>query len=386
MTNANETTVASVLNAALRPVRSQLELAASQTTGTARSSVDSALSLTDQAEILVVEQYNQEIDSHNTVVDECQIQYDRNTLLALQLNEAKENIADMEVSTAESKAAEETARAQIAVLQGDNRQLKAENARMQSMNPERQKVQIVSLKQTIANKTTLLDQQKQEMRKIRGDLATTKTNLAVAIQQNTEFSLENEDLRKHLQRIDGDVEPVWYPAADDSGYQFYFYTFGWRLTLGSPDRDLQIDLLQDIDWHIEIRSNKGISVLVSVTQWCRARYPILPEFKNAWPTALGAALNTRIAELLADTHPHLVQRAEWALSTQLSSLPLQDKWLDLLNTSGVYSLWTVVSHTPEELSNLVKGFGIATARQVHAVCMNAVKDWQAENWPKSTAA
>lgn len=386
MTNVNDTTVASVLNAALRPVRSQLELAASQTTGTARSSVDSALSLTDQAEILVVEQYNQEIDSHNTVVDECQAQYDRNTLLALQLNEVKENIADMEVSTAESKAAEETARAQIAVLQGDNRQLKAENARMQSMNPERQKAQIVSLKRTIADKTTLLDQQKQEIRKARGDLATTKRNLAVAIQQNAEISLENEDLRKHLQRIDGDVEPAWYPAADDSGYQFYFYTFGWRLALGSPDRDLQIDLLQDIDWHIEIRSNKGISVLVSVTQWCRARYPILPEFKSAWPTALGSALNRRITELLSDTHPHLVQRAEWAQTTQLSSLSLQDKWLDLLNASGLYNLWFVVSHTPEELSNLVKGFGIATARQVHAACMSIVKDWQADNWPKSTAA
>lgn len=381
-----ETTVASVLNTALRPVRSQLELAASQTTGTARSSVDSALSLTDQAEILVIEQYNQEIDSHNTVVDECQAQYDRNTLLALQLKEVNENIADMEVSTAESKAAEETARAQIAVLQGDNRQLKAENARMQSMNPERQKAQIASLKRTIADKTTLLDQQKQEIRKARGDLATTKKNLAVAIQQNAELSLENEDLRKHLQRIDGDVEPTRYPATDDSGLQFYFFTFGWRLTLGSPDRDLQIDLLQDIDWHIEIRSNKGISVLVSVTQWCRARYPILPEFKKAWPTALGTDLNRRVIELLSDTHPRLVQRAEWAMTTQLSSLPLQDKWLDLLNASGLHNLWFVVSHTPEELSNLVKGFGIATARQVHAACMNIVKDWQADNWPKSTAA
>ncbi|WP_410739376.1 hypothetical protein [Citrobacter portucalensis] len=74
------------------------------------------------------------------------------------------------------------------------------------------------------------------------------------------------------------------------------------------------------------------------------------------------------------------------MATPLSNLPLQDKWLDLLNASGLYSLWTVVSHTPEELSNLVKGFGIATARQVHAACINVVKDWQAENWPKTNAA
>lgn len=386
MTELTETTVASALAVALRPVRSQLELAASQTSGTTRASVESALALTDQAETLVIEQYNREVDDHNDLVDQCQAIDDRNTLLSLQLVEVKNKVADMEVTTAEAVAELETAKAQIAVLQGDNRNLKSDNARFQSMNPERQKAQIVSLKETIASKTTLLDQQKEEIRSARKDLATTKRNLAVAIQQNAEINLENEDLRARLQRIDGDVEPIWYPAADDSGLQFYFYTFGWRLTLGSSDRDLKLDLLQDIDWHIEIRTNSGISVLVSVTQWCRARYPILDQFKNAWPTALGVALKQRIVELLADSHPHLVQRADWAQATPLSSLPLQDKWLDLLNGSGLYSLWTVVSHTPEELSNLVKGFGISTARQVHAACMNTVKDWQAMNWPKNTAA
>lgn len=386
MTDNTETTVASVLAASLRPVRSQLELAVEQTSGTAQASVQSALALTDQLEVMVIEQYNQQVDEYNTLVEQCEVLDDRNTSLGLQVAESTEKLADMELTTKEARAAEEIAKAQIAVLQGDKRQLKTENDQLKSLNPERQKAQIVSLKETIASKTTLLDQQKQELRKIRGELATTKTNLAVAIQQNAELSLENEDLRARLQRIDGDVEPVWYPAANDSGLQFYFYTFGWRLTLGSSDRDLHLDLLQDIDWHIEIRSNSGVSVLVSVTQWCRARYPILNDFKDAWPTALGVALNRRIIELLGDTHPHLVKRTEWAMATPLSNLPLQDKWLDLLNASGLYSLWTVVSHTPEELSNLVKGFGIATARQVHAACMNVVKDWQAENWPKPNAA
>ncbi|NBD82473.1 MULTISPECIES: hypothetical protein [Citrobacter] len=381
MTENTETTVASVLAASLRPVRSQLELAVEQTSGTAQASVQSALALTDQLEVMVIEQYNQQVDEYNTLVEQCEVLDDRNTNLGLRVAESAEKLANMELTTKEARAAEEIAKAQIAVLQGDKRQLKTQNDQLKSLNPERQKAQIVSLKETITSKTTLLDQQKQEMRKIRGELATTKTNLAVAIQQNAELSLENEDLRARLQRIDGDVEPVWYPAANDSGLQFYFYTFGWRLTLGSSDRDLHLDLLQDIDWHIEIRSNSGVSVLVSVTQWCRARYPILNDFKDAWPTALGVALNRRIIELLGDTHPHLVKRTEWAMATPLSNLPLQDKWLDLLNTSGLYSLWTVVSHTPEELSNLVKGFGIATARQVHAACINVVKDWQAENWP-----
>ena len=386
MTDNTETTVVSVLAASLRPVRSQLELAVEQTSGTAQASVQSALALTDQLEMLVTEQYVQQVDEYNNLVDQCEALDDRNITLGLQVKVLTEKLADMELAAKEARAAEEIAKAQIAVLQGDKRQLKTENDQLKSMNPERQKAQIVSLKETITSKTTLLDQQKQELRKIRGELATTKTNLAVAIQQNAELSLGNEDLRARLQRIDGDVEPVWYTAANDSGLQFYFYTFGWRLTLGSSDRDLHLDLLQDIDWHIEIRSNSGVSVLVSVTQWCRARYPILNDFKGAWPTALGVALNRRIIELLGDTHPHLVKRTEWAMATPLSNLPLQDKWLDLLNASGLYSLWTVVSHTPEELSNLVKGFGIATARQVHAACMNVVKDWQAENWPKPNAA
>lgn len=386
MTENTTPNVAATLVTALRPVRSQLDLAISQTTGTARASVESALALTDQTEMLVIEQYNREVDEFNHLFDRHEALEGRNTALALQLTDAGDRVADMEVATAEARAELDTASACIAVLKGDNRTLKAENARLLSMNPDRQRAQIASLKQTIADKTTLLDQQKQEMRKLRGDLAKTKTNLARAIRQNAELNSENEDLLRRVQRIDGDVEPVWYPAADDSGLQFYFYTFGWRLTVGSDDRDMQLDLLQDIDWHIEIRSNAGISVLVSVTQWCRARYPILEQFKNAWPLALGAALNRRITNLLSDTHPRLIQRAEWAQATPVSSLPLQDKWLDLLNTAGIYSLWAIVSHTPEELSNLVKGFGITTARQVHAACMNVVKDWQAVNWPGTAAA
>lgn len=379
MTELTQTTVASVLSSALRPVRSQLELAASQTSGIPFSSVQSALSLTDQVEMMVIGQYNTETDEFNALFDQLQAAEEQLTMQGLQVIALKDQLADQDVEVAECRAVAETSKAQLAILRADKKILKEENDRLQSMNPARQKSQISSLKETIAEKSKLLDQQKGEIRKARTETADTQTKLAVMVQQNTDLAEEVEEMRRRLQRVDGDVEPIWYPACDDSGLQFYFYTFSWRLSLGSSDRDLHLDILNDIDWHIEIRTNSGLAVLVSVTQWCRARYPILEQFKNAWPVALGAALNQRIIELLAETHPHLIQRAEWAQSVQLSSLPLKDQWLDLLNAADIFTLYTVVSHTPEELSNLVKGFGMATARQVHATCMNTVKDWQAKN-------
>lgn len=110
MTTISDSTVATVLATSLRPVRSQLELAVEQTVGISRASVESALALTDQLEVLVIEQYNQQVDEFNAVVEQCGALDDRNTTLGLQAAGFAEKLADMELTTKEARAAEEIAK------------------------------------------------------------------------------------------------------------------------------------------------------------------------------------------------------------------------------------------------------------------------------------
>ncbi|MGI3452997.1 hypothetical protein ACRQQF_27280, partial [Citrobacter arsenatis] len=107
MTTISDSTVATVLATSLRPVRAQLELAVEQTAGISRASVESALALTDQLEVLVIEQYNQQVDEFNAVVEQCEALDDRNTTLGLQAAGFAEKLADMELTTKETRAAEE---------------------------------------------------------------------------------------------------------------------------------------------------------------------------------------------------------------------------------------------------------------------------------------
>lgn len=382
--STTQSTVASVLESALRPVRAQLDLAIEQTTGTAQRSIESAGVLLNQAQALCIEQHNAEVDEFNSLIDHHEALRSEVTTKKLQLTNLQEQLAEQIVIAKEAYASTEIARTRVKQLTSDNGRLAKENNDLKSLNPHALQKQIARLKDDLKFKVQLLDQQKAEMRKARGTAADIKTSLAQAAHRNSVLEDTVEELQSRLQNIDGDVAPVWYRASDGSGIHFYFYTFGWRLSFGSDDRDVQLQILQDIDWHIEVRTNTGIGVIVSVTEWCRPRYPTLDVFKQAWPEELGSAICTRISELLERSHPHLVRRAEWAEGMPLSSLPqLKPQWLDLLNASGMHSLYAVTSLTPEELSETVKGFGITTTRQVHSACMKMVKEWESEDKQKA---
>ncbi|WP_072084940.1 hypothetical protein [Yersinia similis] len=67
------------------------------------------------------------------------------------------------------------------------------------------------------------------------------------------------------------------------------------------------------------------------------------------------------------------------------TLPLKEQYLELLARSGIHSLFDVVRRTPDMFANAVKGFGIASARQVHAQCTRIVKEWESEQKQKEAA-
>ncbi|RLM26537.1 hypothetical protein BIY29_05630 [Brenneria alni] len=366
------TTVADVLESSLRPVRAQLDLATSQTTGIAQRSVESAGVLLNQAQALCIEQINAETDEYNTLLDRLETAENALTTKELALTQVQERIDNAELTAAEATAERDSITAKYKLALSDQRVLAEEVNRLKSLNPERLKAQLVRVKTDLEDSRTLRNQQLAEIRRVKKELADKTSKLASMVQINDELSNQVADLRARLQRTDGDVAPRYWQASN--GVQFYFYTFQWGLQLYSPEYDVKI--LNDIDWHLEIRSTIGICMIVSVTEWAIPVYPTVENFKEAWPHGLNEAVTTRIRELLEETHPQLVRRAEWAESMLTETLPLKEQHLELLSASGIHSLFDVVRRTPERLAERVKGFGIATARQVNAKCMSLVKDWE----------
>lgn len=376
-----QASTASVLESSLRPVRAQLDLAIEQTTGTAQRSIESATVLLNQAQSLCIEQLNIETDEYNLLFDRLEKAESDLTIKSLALTQVQERIENADLFVAEANAQRDSISAKYNLSLSDQRVLATEVNRLKSLNPEKMKIQIVRLKDELDNKRTLLNQQLTDIRRHKKDVAEKTSKLAAIVNVNNQLTNTVADLTVRIQRMDGDVEPTYYRG--DDGIEFYFYTFQWGLKLRSGDYDMQ--LINDIDWHIEIRSTSGIGLIVSVNEWALPVYPLIDNFKQNWPDGLTPAVTQRIRDLLEPTHPHLVKRAEWAETVLTESLPLKEQHLDLLALSGIHSLFDVVRRTPDMLANAVKGFGITTARQVHAQCTRIVKDWESEQKQKEAA-
>ncbi|HEN3642524.1 TPA: hypothetical protein U5E29_002795 [Yersinia enterocolitica] len=376
-----QATTASVLESSLRPVRAQLDLAIEQTTGTAQRSIESATVLLNQAQSLCIEQLNIETDEYNLLFDRLEKTENDLTTKSLALTQVQERIENTELSVAEANAQRDSISAKYNLSLSDQRVLATEVNRLKSLNPEKMKIQIVRLKDDLENKRTLLNQQLTEIRRYKKEVAEKTSKLAVMVNVNDQLNNAVSDLTNRIQRMDGDVEPTYYRG--NNGTEFYFYTFQWGLKLRSGDYDMQ--LINDIDWHIEIRSTSGIGLIVSVNEWALPVYPMVDDFKQNWPDGLTPAVTQRIRDLLEPTHPHLVKRAEWAETVLTETLPLKEQHLELLARAGIHSLFDVVRRTPDMLANAVKGFGIASARQVHAQCTRIVKEWELEQKQKEAA-
>ncbi|HDL7734724.1 hypothetical protein [Yersinia enterocolitica] len=376
-----QATTASVLESSLRPVRAQLDLAIEQTTGTAQRSIESATVLLNQAQSLCIEQLNIETDEYNLLFDRLEKTENDLTTKSLALTQVQERIENADLSVSEANAQRDSISAKYNLSLSDQRMLATEVNRLKSLNPEKMKIQIVRLKDDLESKRTLLNQQLTEIRRYKKEVAEKTSKLAVMVNVNDQLNNAVSDLTNRIQRMDGDVEPTYYRG--NNGTEFYFYTFQWGLKLRSGDYDMQ--LINDIDWHIEIRSTNGIGLIVSVNEWALPVYPMVDDFKQNWPDGLTPAVTQRIRDLLEPTHPHLVKRAEWAETVLTETLPLKEQHLELLALSGIHSLFDVVRRTPDMLANVVKGFGAASARQVHAQCTRIVKEWELEQKQKEAA-
>lgn len=376
-----QATTAGVLESSLRPVRAQLDLAIEQTTGTAQRSIESATVLLNQAQSLCIEQINIETDEYNLLLDRLEKAENDLTTKSLALTQVQERIENADLSVAEANAQRDSISAKYNLSLSDQRVLATEVNRLKSLNPEKMKTQLIRLKDELDNKRTLLNQQLTEIRRYKKDGAEKTSKLAAMVNVNNQLTNTVADLTMRIQRMDGDVEPIYYRS--DDGIEFYFYTFQFGLKLRSGDYDMH--LINDIDWHIEIRSTSGIGLIVSVNEWALPVYPMIDDFKQNWPDGLTPAVTQRIRDLLEPTHPHWVKRAEWAETVLTETLPLKERHLELLARAGIHSLFDVVRRTPDILANAVKGFGAASARQVHAQCSRIVKEWESEQKQKEAA-
>lgn len=329
-------------------------------------------SLVNNQASIIAESLNAEADQYNCLVDH--VEQGEKNFLALQLKHHSfvdhSNKKEQELTEQIAQLNAKLSRHALAL--NDSKELAAELKELRALNPKRLKSKNAELSKKYRETSDLLLKLKKQFRDNERELLRQRSNTAKLTTATTELALDNERLRAKLLRHDGDVIQKEYHGKD--GLICFIYEFEWGLK--NTPADPVIIILNDLDWHLEVRTTHGINVTVSVTDWLQPFYPPCDYLAERWPDNIHDALADVIRERCMTTHNHLIERVEWAQSEDLADVKgLSEKQLKLLNDSNFYSVYAVCHVPPSRLHKMVKGVGQETAKKISAICMEHVNQW-----------
>ncbi|MFW1108401.1 hypothetical protein ACEWA7_20380, partial [Vibrio parahaemolyticus] len=209
----------------------------------------------------------------------------------------------------------------------------------------------------------------------------------VMVQTNTQLTEELNEARSRLMHKDGDVIRKEFIGSDGI-LKCYIHVFEYGLSFRPEDKNIKI--INDLDWHFEVKTNHGLNVSVSVTDWLQPFYPPCDYLADRWPTDIHDALQELIINRMETSHPHLIERMEWAKETHLEDTGLDQKHINVLNSAGLQSVYGVLHIPTHRLLSIVKdkagdaakGFGESAVKQIYAHLGKFVEQWQGkqERW------
>ncbi|MDC5753539.1 hypothetical protein [Vibrio europaeus] len=382
------TETAKQVQASIRPALSQLELAQGNVQGIAKTSVDTAYMLVKQVEQMVIELTNKDYDDYNALVDQAEALQD--TLITTQksLTEAEEKLESAELEREEAKGESAMAATELKALRDQLRVVNDDMNAIKALNPEKLKSKNASLKESLAEKSEIINQQLIKIRTLRTDLAKTKQDYALATDNNLLLKQTCEEQYQKLCEKDGLMLREPYESKGDSSLKFYMHFMGYNLEVGAADVDEDaVRLIGDLGFHLVLRTTYCIDAVVNFTTWLS---PVLPSTQHApfiteVPDQLIADLHEEIYERVQESHPDLVKRVDWAKGVSLAELDIKDKYLEPLRKGGFSSIYDVCESRGGRVAERCAGIGEAAEKEIRKACDSLVHKWRVENKFKETA-
>ena len=259
-----KSTVAIALQSALNPARYQLGIAADKTEGLAHTSVNAAITMIDQIEQIVIEQYNVEVDDFNSLCDELEQTQESLSKTERALADLRSNLDELELEAKKATAEAEREKAQAKLTQANVKDKLAELKRLQDMQPEQMKARIAAQRKKNDEKQKLLEEQRIKIRDLKNQLVDTETKKNVMVQANTQLTEELNEARSRLMHKDGDVINKVFVGSDGI-LKCYIHVFEYGLSFRPEAKTIKI--INDLDWYYEVKTNHGLNITVSVTDW-----------------------------------------------------------------------------------------------------------------------
>lgn len=273
-------------------------------------------------------------------------------------------------------------RSQIETLALREKRMMSRLKELEIMEPDKLKKKNAEYKKELREAREAIKEMSQKLNQSRLSGSEMSKNNSVLMAGLESARAEIEELQKKMLRAHGKSEGYCYDTTMTNGQPIRFTVHRFfRGSLINQDPEDYPRYVNTLDFTYHILCTLGIGATVHLNEWLRPEYRVDPMVADVWPESLYEDLQDMYREDIANTHPHLLKRVDWAdgislvdvegiPAAVLKSLSNHDK--PLIN------LRHVLMFSQAELAE-IKGIGIKTAATLHLVCRKLVDEWEAEN-------
>ena len=354
-----------------------LEAAVSGLSNSMTTQLENVLSLMKNNVLIVDEALNAEIEEFNTLLDEVTRLRDEKQTLELKLNSQKEN-HQRDLDELKNELAENIRQLTAANLKlGTFNELKKELKKYKEMQPERLKDRLESTKKR--NSELVADNQKlrSDNKKYRSE----NSELTILNAQLEKAAAEVHNQYSHMAELlnhnDGEVVQKTYKGKGT--LECFINVFNYPMSFKA--KDMEFSVINDFDFHIEIRTNTAINLTTSCSAWGVCFLPTCSDLEGNMPDDLEDAVRSIYLTRMEKKHSFLLERIEAMQAIGINEVPgLSQKHIDLLEDANHLSVYSVC-HVPDfKLKSNVKGLGDKGIQEIRQHVRAFVEKWERENW------
>ncbi|AYO17051.1 hypothetical protein D0812_21935 [Vibrio owensii] len=354
-----------------------LEAAVSGLSNSMTTQLENVLSLMKNNVLIVDEALNTEIEEFNTLLDEVTRLRDEKQTLELKINSQIES-HQHDLDELKNELAENIRQLTAANLKlGTFSELKKELKKYKDMQPERLKDRLESTKKR--NSELVADNQKlrSDNKKYRSENSELTILNAQLEKAATEVHNQYSHMAELLNHNDGEVVQKTYKGKGT--LECFINVFNYPMSFKA--KDMEFSVINDFDFHIEIRTNTAINLTTSCSAWGVCFLPTCSDLEGNMPDDLEDAVRSIYLTRMEKKHSFLLERIEAMQAIGINEVPgLSQKHIDLLEDANHLSVYSVC-HVPDfKLKSNVKGLGDKGIQEIRQHVRAFVEKWERENW------
>lgn len=377
---------------ALNTLTSQIRNILLMPDGPAKAAIGSFETLLTANLTMISEAANAHIDELNTLIGELEARDSELLTQAILVSQLRQQVGEAEqrITAARQEGADELdakadelykaqrvlndVQTKYGALQYTSRQLERQLSDLNAMDPAGMKRRIKEKNELLEEQRTAIAKHKSNEAAYRAEVLKLERRISELLNAINEQDRELERRHTVIMELESAraAKLVWhkhlgntYKGEDGSLWNVYLVDHGLKSNLPY--------LINDLNWKLHAMKSDGSGCSVMLSQWMNHIYPT--PFGAGAPDAMTQDIFNFMLEALAQSHPHLQPRAEWAKTVSIHECGLPPRTIKPLEEAGIDTLYKVMSHQGNKLDK-VKGIGEKLVGQIVYACELKVKLWE----------